>query len=84
MAENPRQTINHLLASLPAVEHKRLLRHLKPIHFGRKRILYVERLLRQADAALQCTPARVVVQWFQQRLELQARKEKTAVLKCFF
>ena len=40
MAENPRPTINHLLASLPAVDHKRLLRHLEPIHFGKKRILF--------------------------------------------
>ena len=40
MAENARQIKNRLLASLSAVEHKRLVTHLKPIHFGRKRILY--------------------------------------------
>ena len=40
MAENPRPTKNRLLASLPIVDHKRLLRHFEPIHFGRKRILY--------------------------------------------
>jgi CRP-like cAMP-binding protein len=35
-----RQMKNHLIASLPTLEQKPLLRHLEPIHFGRKRILY--------------------------------------------
>src|SRR5258705_12625253 len=40
MSENPRPTKSRLLASLPVADHKRLLSHLEPIHFGRKRILY--------------------------------------------
>jgi CRP-like cAMP-binding protein len=40
MAGKAPQIKNRLLSSLPAGEHKRLLRHLKPIHFARKRILY--------------------------------------------
>src|SRR5262245_52230583 len=39
MAEYAPTITNRLLTSLPAVEYKRLLRHIEPIHFPRKRIL---------------------------------------------
>jgi CRP-like cAMP-binding protein len=40
MAENAITSTNRLLASIPASQYKKLLRHSEPVHFARKRILY--------------------------------------------